>query len=209
MNAYDEILHENRVVGADIEGFYDFPVLPKNQIYLNETEAVGFSEAKYEKNPRKKVCHFFQEERFQEMFWNNPQKYLGILRNFKWVCTPDFSVFSDMPKSLQIYNSWRNRASAFFLAQNGVNIIPTVEWGGEDTWDFCFDGLPTRSTLAFSTNGANDALSVEQAKEAYNEMKRRLEPKRLVIVGHKIDFDFADIDDVFWLETRTMKVRNQ
>ncbi|MEG0835647.1 MAG: DUF4417 domain-containing protein [Christensenellaceae bacterium] len=35
----------------------------------------------------------------------------------------------------------------------GIKIIPNVQWGNEESYDFCFDGIPKESTIAISTNG--------------------------------------------------------
>ena len=34
-----------------------------------------------------------------------------------------------------------------------LNIIPTAAWGKEEDLTWCFEGLPTNSSIAISTNG--------------------------------------------------------
>jgi len=54
---------------------------------------------------------------------------------------------------MQIWNTYRNRALAYWLQSNGVNIVPNVRWGDERTYDFAFEGLEQGGTIAISTNG--------------------------------------------------------
>jgi len=54
---------------------------------------------------------------------------------------------------MQIWNTYRNRALAYWLQNNGIKIIPNVRWGNERTFDFAFEGLPTGGTYAVGTNG--------------------------------------------------------
>lgn len=58
--------------------------------------------------------------------WNNPSRYLAILKNFKGVITTDFSIYRNMPIAMQIWNTYRNRALTYNLQSNGVDIIPNV-----------------------------------------------------------------------------------
>ena len=58
-----------------------------------------------------------------------------------------------MPLAMQVWNSYRNRAIAFWLQREGVPIIPNVRWGDERTYAFAFEGLAQGGTVAVSTNG--------------------------------------------------------
>ncbi len=58
-----------------------------------------------------------------------------------------------MPLSMQIWNTYRNRALSFWMQNNGINVIPNVVWGHENTYEFCFDGIQRGSTVSISTNG--------------------------------------------------------
>ncbi len=119
-----------------------------------------------------------------------------MMSNFKYVISTDFSAYSDMPLALQIYNRYRNRAMAYYMWLNGLNVIPCCGWGLPDTWDYCFDGLPMHSTLAVSTNGCFSSDGKECYRAGFKEMCRRLEPDRVVVVGRPIDVD-VDVEIVY------------
>ena len=63
-------------------------------------------------------------------------------------------------------------------------MIPTVNWGDESTFDFCFDGIEKGSVVAVSTYMASEHDHRKDQKEwfmaGYNEMLRRIEPERII-----------------------------
>lgn len=188
-----DTLKEKYIRGAELVGKYRFPQLNPVQANVEGLKPVLFHEAKKEKNPRKAVAHcFLNDEHFQRL-WNDADKHIDYLRNFKYVLGLDFSIYSDMPLALQIYNVYRNRALEFYLSAWGVHIIPAVSWSDESSFDWCFDGLPKCSCLATSTNGCHFPAGREAFRTGIREMVQRLEPTRLIIVGKPIDTDI-DID---------------
>ncbi len=73
--------------------------------------------------------HFYEHDKNIERFWKNPTRYLPILKRFKGVISPDYSLYYDMPLSMQIWNTYRGKALAHWLQENGVEVIPNVRWG--------------------------------------------------------------------------------
>jgi len=63
-------------------------------------------------------------------------------------------------------------------------VIPTVNWGDESTFGFCFEGIEKGSTVAVSTYMASEHGNRSDQKEwfmtGYNEMLRRIEPEKII-----------------------------
>lgn len=196
LNTRYDVLKERFIYHAELVGKYDFPQLPEVHAHPEGLRAVPFNLAKNEKRPKECVAHFFCDDYRFESFYLRPQKYMPILQNFKYVISTDFSAYSDMPLALQIYNRYRNRAMAYYMWLNGLNVIPAVGWGLPGTWDYCFDGLPMHSTLAVSTNGCFSPDGKDCYRSGFKEMCRRLDPDRVVVVGRPIDVD-VDVEIVY------------
>lgn len=66
----------------------------------------------------------------------------------------------------------------------GIRVIPTVNWGDESTFDFCFDGIEKGSTVAVSTYPALEHGCCQGQKEwfmsGYNEMLQRIESEKII-----------------------------
>ena len=71
-----------------------------------------------------------------------------------------------MNKNMQRYNTFRNRWVGAYLTNKGIRVIPTISWGLENTFDFCFNGIEKGSTVAVSTYMAC-AHGTEQTKKTF------------------------------------------
>lgn len=192
LHTYDDTCKEKYIYGCHLVGKYGFPQLERSLVDVQGLSPIDFSHAKSVVKTKQSVCHFFTEDKAFERVWNNAELYVEMLKNFKAVCSPDFSAWGSMPLALQIYQVYRNRAIAYYLWQRGVEIIPTVSWCGEDSYDWIFDGLPQNSVLAVSTNGCHRRESREAYRKGFHEMVKRLHPVKVVSVGIPIEVN----DDV-------------
>lgn len=108
------------------------------------------------------------------------------------VIAPDFSLYTDFPRALQILSCYRRNWCGAYWSYFGVDIIPDVVWGDKESYDYCFDGLPKRSTVAVSSVGVKqdktwngDSGSI--FRDGYVEMMNRLEPTTILYYGDMID----------------------
>lgn len=140
---------------------------------------------KYMSLKDKNVCvHFFIDDYQFERLWTNTTQYIEVLKKAKVVLSPDFSMYIDMPKAVQIYNCYRSRALAKFLQKNGVNIVPVVCWSDEDSFAWCFDGIKRGSNVAVSSNGCYQNPKARQNfLKGFNEMIERIKPNYIYFVG--------------------------
>ena len=129
--------------------------------------------------------HFYQHDYKFERIWNQPLKYLNLLKSFSGVITTDFSLYRELPLAMQIWNTYRNRALSFWLQQNGIHIVPNVRWSDERSYGFAFEGLPQGGSFAISTNGCihtkNEKAYFSQGLEV---MVERLKPETIITYSY-------------------------
>lgn len=167
----------------ETEGPFQMPkIKPVTDVKISNLLTFNFANTC--NNPDKfHICFYVDDYQF-ERAWNLPQKTLQTLKNFKGIISPDFSLFRDFPTVLQIYNCWRNRVLAAYYQLEGLKVIPNVSWSDEASFAWCFDGLPQNSVLAISSNGClKNKTSRELFVKGYTEMKKRLSPIKVIIVG--------------------------
>ena len=130
------------------------------------------------------MVHFFLYDYRFERVWKNPEADIEKLSRYRAVLSPDFSMYLEMAPVMQMYNVFRNRWCGAYWASKGIRVIPTVNWGDESTFDFCFDGIEKGSVVAVSTYMASEHDHRKDQKEwfmaGYNEMLRRIEPERII-----------------------------
>lgn len=168
-------------------GEFGIPEIPKCNFSDDELEnllLIGFDKIKSDENNFDRMVHFFLYDYKFESIWNKPNTYVEKLKKYKAVLSPDFSMYIEMNRTLKLYNTFRNRWCGAYLASKGIKVISTVNWGNEDTFDFCFDGIPKGSIVAVSTYMVREHNNHSDQKEffmkGYNEMLRRIEPSKII-----------------------------
>lgn len=128
---------------------------------------------------------------------------------FDCTLTPDFSLYLDMPIALMIYNTYRSRLCGQIWQNMGIKVIPTVSWADKNSFDFCFDGLPENATLAISTVGVKqDKNALAIWKNGVDELIKRKKPKTLLVYGGELDYDYGDIEVVYFENAVTERMSN-
>lgn len=174
----------NYLDNVDITDIYDMPKI-KAVNNLFPRNLVDFSNAKYCKERDNSWFHFYTYDSKFNHFWNDPGKYLKMLSQFEGGISPDYSIYIDMPYPQQVYNSWRNKVSTCILQECGINVIPNVGWGGEETFDWAFDGIPENSMLAVTSQGCmKDSMCMRTFVNGIHELIRQKHPTDLVVYGN-------------------------
>ena len=169
---------------------------------------IGFNYALTSKDKAAGI-HFYVDDYQFERIWNEPEKYIDVLRDYDCVLTPDFSLYMDMPLSMKIWNVFRSRLIGQMCQDAGLRVIPTVSWAEEATFDFCFDGLPENSVLSISTVGVkNSPEAMEIWKAGVTELIRRKKPRVLLVYGGAVDFDYGDIEVLYFANAVTERMKN-
>lgn len=190
------------------DGFYQMPVI--EPVSYIPRDLIGFNYALTAQDKSSGI-HFYVDDYQFERVWNQPEQYLEKLAEFDCMLTPDFSLYTDMPMAMKIWNVYRSRLIGQMAQRYGCIVIPTVSWAEAETFCFCFDGLPKRSTLSISTIGVKkEDYNFGLWKAGVDEMIKRLEPETILVYGGKVDYDFGKTKVVYFENkvTERMKVMN-
>lgn len=188
-------------------GSYDMPVLRREQFV--PSELIGFNEAMRTER-RKLGVHFFVDDYQFARLWNRPMDYVGRLRSFECVLSPDYSLLLDMPEAMKIWNVFRSRLLGQHFQDEGCRVIPTVSWAEPASFRYCFEGLPTRGTVAVSSVGVmNDAAALFAWHRGMDELLTRLEPTEILFYGKGIERDYGNAQIVPFSDSRYRKRREE
>lgn len=194
-NNYD-VFHSFLVESADYDGYYELPVvrtsdhLPDKVITFSKAMSKTWNDFDY-------WVIFYEHDRDFERLWNKPRQYLDKLKKFKGIISPDFSLYRNMPLLMQMWNTYRGRAIAVWLQNNGIEVIPNVRFGDERTFSFCFDGIEENKTVAVGTHGC---IKRKEDKIFFKiglaRMVQRLSPKTIIVYGSAPDSIFKSYKDM-------------
>lgn len=130
------------------------------------------------------LVHFFLPDHYIERVWDNLDHYEAVLKLYRGIIQPDFSMYTDMPKAMQIWQHYRRMWVAQYYQARGIRVIPAPCWSDEDSFEYCFEGMPKGSCLCISTVGCVKNPFVWQAfNKGFQETLDRLKPSQLIIYG--------------------------
>ncbi len=185
---YEKQLKKQKIVRNEFPttGKYNMPLIKKQNLNISKIELWGISKAKSndEENINKTI-HFFTYDWLFENTYSKPEKAMEKLDQYYALLSPDFSLYTDMPLALQINNTFKNRLCGAYWQSLGKKVIPTIEWGDEQSYEFCFDGVETGSIVAVSTYAREDIK--EKYLPGYNKMLETIQPSAIICYGEPFD----------------------
>lgn len=180
-----ENLHTFLPLPEMLAGELEIPVIKATSCVPPQVSGcIGFNYAMSCKTPGSMGVHFFLDDAQFIRLWNSPDRYIPMLSKFGYLCSPDFSTYSDMPKALQIYNHYRKHWLGAYWQALGLTVIPTISWSTPDSFEWCFDGEPEGGVVAIGTAGTQGSKASRTAFLAgYNAMLERLHPCEVLLFG--------------------------
>lgn len=135
---------------------------------------------------KNQFIHFYLDDKKFKCIYENPHRYINWFKRFAGIIGFDFSIHAECPMYKQIENFGKSRELSFWFSKQGIPVIPNVRWGLEETYGWCFDGLPENSTLAVSTLGCSrNRLDRQMFVNGLWTMIERLKPRTIVVYGTK------------------------
>jgi hypothetical protein len=187
-NGCKDVFRAFLVENATYSGEQEIPCLKKETAVPEDL--ILFSKAISSRSFDSWIC-FYEDDINFERLWNNPQKYLPILKRFAGVISPDFSLYRDMPLVMQEWNVYRNRAIAHWLQENGIPVIPNIRWGDERTYELCCSGIQKGGTIAIGSHGCIKLLQErEPFKSGLDYVINHICPDTIVVYGKAPDIIF-------------------
>lgn len=181
---YYNIRAENNVdfIPMAVEGKYEIPHI-KPEVY-EPTEFIPFTNAGQLRYRHRCGVHFFIYDYQFQCLWNMREKYGKMLPEFKAVMTPDFSLYTDWPIMVQLWNHYRKHVLGAWMQSIGCKVYPTITWSDKRSYDFCFDGEPIGGTVCVSSVGTQQSRRERFLfLSGYEQMMDVLKPETVLFYG--------------------------
>ncbi len=185
------------VEGAEYD-VHDIPFCPTTATSL-PGQLISWPEAKqlHKKAMRKgdkeyrvqAFIHFYVDDvKFdgvRSSVWLFPWRALEIIRHFDGIITPDFSMCQDFPEPLKLFAVYRMRAFGYWVGSIGVQVINNVRWGTQETWDYCFAGVPKHTVVAVGSvaSGLKRLENRQLFDDGLEVMVKALKPAVIIVYG--------------------------
>lgn len=176
-------------VDLDRCGKWDMPIIKATQ-HIPE-DLISFNYV-LSTNQFDKGVHFYIDDYQFERIWNDPHTYIDKLMPYDCVLTPDFSLYTEMPLPMQMWNVYRSRLIGQMMQDVGIEVIPTLQWCRKETFEFCFEGLEQGGVVSVSTIGCKQTDGAKGLWYAgMKEAEKRLKPSHVVVYGGDIGYKFS------------------
>ncbi|MDY2696518.1 MAG: DUF4417 domain-containing protein [Eubacteriales bacterium] len=185
-NEYEETkrINKQRIVRNEFAsiGKYGMPFIKKQEIDLDKIELLNYTKTKMndEANTNKAI-HFFTYDWLFDTVYEKPDTSLEKLDQYYALLTPEFSLYNDMPLARQIDSVFKSRWCGAYWQKQGMSVIPTITWGSDLSFEFCFDGIDVGSIVAVSTYMRED--SENQFMNGYDKMFDIIKPSAVICYG--------------------------
>lgn len=131
--------------------------------------------------------NFYESDSAFIRVFNNPKRYVPILRRFPCVVGPDLSQKVGMPGFLRYSHSCWNKAMTAYWQKNGITVVPNVSWSLPDSYDYAFVGIPSESVIAINSTGVKgNRVSSYFWQKGYEMALKVLNPSLILRYGDKM-----------------------
>lgn len=160
---------------------------PMMKAYYGRTDFICVPYTSYKKfEGGNHAIHFFlHNHQFRTAVWNNLEYTTYSISNYDYFFTPDLSLWRDFPTEYyNRQNIFRTRFVGAYWQLCGFNVIPTASWGGLNSFDYCFEGLPSGSVVAVSGVGnRKDARSYSLWCYGLRRLEEDTHPTLIIVYG--------------------------
>ena len=118
-------------------GRWGIPMLVKSSVPTGDIDLIAWSDTRpNDVMHRDKGVHFFVDDYRFESIYRWPERSLERLRQYRFVLTPDYSLYADMPVWRQIESIGKSRWCGVWWQEHGLNVIPTVSWSNFPSYSY-------------------------------------------------------------------------
>lgn len=127
--------------------------------------------------------------------WNYYDCAWKVIKHFAGIITPDYSTNQDFPEPQKTFSTYKMRAFGYWIGKQGKQVINNVRWGTEETFEYCFNGIPINSIVSIGTvgGGPRNLKHRKNFEVGFYKMIDVLKPKVIIVYGsaNAECFDYA------------------
>lgn len=183
-----------------LNSFYTPPTTSQGIPIINKCEIIPDLLWNYRLRSRrpqttaKTAVHFFMDDWRFENLWRYPTKSLSYIKSFDCAIGPDFSIYLDWAEPLKVWNTYRNRWITAFWQSQGIRVIPCINWADEESYNYCFDGIPEGSVVAIASMCIRKNSESEQLfMKGISKLFEQVNATKVLVYGTKFKSELESL----------------
>lgn len=183
-------------------GQWGFSLIKKQQLSTDESiDLISYSDtSRHDEENYYKGVHFFIDDYRFESIYKNPERSIEKLSKYRFLLTPDYSVYSEMNPWRQIESVGKARWVGAYWQSKGLVVIPTVSWAQPSSFRFCFEAIEKHSIVAIGMIGCKQERV--SFMRGYKAMLEIIEPTAIICFGTPFPEMEGNIIQVDYLSSR-------
>lgn len=135
------------------------------------------------------LCFYTQDATFEDM-WENSGAWTQAILPEKWkaIIAPNWSIQSDWPEAVNIFNYYRRMFMARYWQEAGIKVIPDVDWGSKQSLEYSMLGIPRNAPcigIQLQTGDVAEKHVREYRGMGLTMLVEKLKPQALIAYGGK------------------------
>ena len=200
-------LNTNILFETDNE--FGFPLVSTSKEFEARDGLIAFNLSKNRQADNMfKAVHFFLDDYKFEQIWTRPDDFILLFQDYGNIISPTFSIWSNQPYALNLYNVYRSRWITRYYQSYNINVLVDVRWSDEKSYDYAFSSIEKNTPIILNTVGTYQRDNRNLFTKGFYQMLRVLEPNKLYVYGEYFPLKFEEyFDEViyfdsFWKERR-------
>lgn len=163
-------------------GKYDMPFIRKQNLDLSNVNLIACTNTIPDDEEYFDFgVHFFTDDCEFGNPYENPEKSYPIYSQYRFCCTPDYSVYGEMPIWRKIESVAHNRWCGAWWQSKGMKVVPTISWDKYTSFDYCFEGVEEKSPVAVATYACRQEKN--RFLRGFDAMLERINPEAVICYG--------------------------
>lgn len=180
----DDGFHNYLVDSTAMVGDPGIPMLLDLHNTTIPLDLVPFSKCRKTKNKRQYI-HFYEHDFVFSPLLCSAWKYLDLFKKFDGIITPDCTMLIGQSACLQQTNTYFNRAVGSYFQHRGIPVIANIRWSDENSFSYCFLGVPQKTIVSISTHGCiRSNLEKSMFRRGIEAMLEALHPTDVLVHGY-------------------------
>ena len=182
-------------------GKWNIPLIRKADLPDGDIQLIACSDTRMNDtlNTNKGV-HFFVDDYRFEAIYRRPERSWRKFSQYRFILSPDYSLYADMPMWRQIESVGKSRWCGAWWQERGMCVIPTVSWSNYPSYQFCFDGIEAGSCVAVGMIGCKSNRS--GFMRGYDAMLEHIKPEAIICFGSPFKEMRGNVVSIDYLASR-------
>ncbi len=203
---------------ATYDSLLEMPIIKAPRRLVIPSKLIPYSKINCS-DDKKECIHLYEPDVDLQGILSDPEQAIQKIYPFKGLITPECVGYKQLEPLPQMLQTYLSRAFGHYFQEQGVEVIPAIQWGDESSYTptiadipYAFLGVEKNSIVSINAQGSLG--STENRRSFYGglqAMVKYIQPEVIIIYGslplHQLPEIPANIQCIYFNDTGTRSNR--